>query len=371
MKSLTYAIILLTITAVTPSVRAQSTGVGGAGKSSPEIIGEVERTGAQIQLVLTNQSDKSAFQGAAKVSVGLSAASDIRLTITLAPKETRRFPLPSPDTSGASGDEYSLAVYNQTEALVLFKIAPIKTTGGSERRIAPGPAPAPKKSSGEVRVDARLTRGLENRDAELPAPEQVEPFILTFEIESDTPVKDAGFTISAKDFKRRQSITIQGHAALEFKLPDKLSERKLSYTLTSANGQKLAGGEVDLDELTASDAVSVGALTFDSPAYAPGELARAVIELQGDTTRSYRLEVTVKDGGGNTLLKDARRGSNNAGKSRQEFSLDIPREVKAPIIVEYKVFGGQTGALFDSGSREIAIKEAREDKTGGAKRPSP
>jgi hypothetical protein len=271
----------------------------------------------------------------------------------------------------ASGDECSLAVYNQTGALVLFKVAPIKTTGGSERGIAPRPAPAPKKSSGEVRVDARLTRGLENRDAELPTPEQVEPFILTFDIESDTPVKDASFTISAKGFQRRQSITIQGRAALEFKLPDKLSERKLSYTLTSANGQKLAGGEVDLDELTASDAVSVGALTFDSPAYAPGELARAVIELQGDTTRSYRLEVTVKDGGGNTLLKDARRGSNNAGKSRQEFSLNIPRDVKGPIIVEYRVFGGQTGALFDSGSREIALKEARDDKTGGAKRPSP
>jgi len=198
MKSLTYAIILLSITSLTPSVRAQSTGVGGAGKRSPEIIGEVERTGAQIQLVLTNPSDKSAFQGSAKVNVGLSAGADIRLTITLGPNETRRFPLPAPDTSVASGDECSLAVYNQTGALVLFKVAPIKTTGGSERGIAPRPAPAPKKSSGEVRVDARLTRGLESRDAELPTPEQVEPFILTFEIESDTPVKTPASPLAPK-----------------------------------------------------------------------------------------------------------------------------------------------------------------------------
>src|SRR5215470_4143572 len=133
MKSLIYAVILLTITAVTPSVRAQSTGVGGAGKRSPAIVGEVERAGAQIQLVLTNPSETSAFQGAAKVNVGLSADADIRLTITLGPNETRRFPLSTPKTSETSGDQYSLAVYNQTGALVLFKIASIKTTGGSER----------------------------------------------------------------------------------------------------------------------------------------------------------------------------------------------------------------------------------------------
>ena len=371
LKSLTYAFILLACTVVTTSVGAQSTGVGGAGKKSPEIAGEVEMAGAQIQLVLTNPSDTRAFQGAAKISVGLSAGSDIKLTINLGPNETRRFPLPTPETSETSGHEYSLAVYNQTGALVLYKIAPIKTTGGSKIGTALK-APAPKKSSGEVKVDARLTRGLENRDAELPTPEQAKPFILTFEIESDTPIKDASFAVNAKDFQRRQPVTVGGRAALEFKLPDKLSERKLSYTLTSATGQKLAGGEVDLDELAASDAVSVGALTFDRSAYAPGELARAVIELQGETTSSYRLEVTVKDGGGNLLLRDSRRGSNNAGKSRQEFSLNIPREAHGPIIVAYQVFGGQTGALFDSGSGEIVLSETQNDKsTGSPKRLSP
>src|SRR5262249_8478044 len=117
MKSLAYAVILLTITVVPTSVRAQSTGVGGAGKRSPEIVGEVERAGAQIQLVLTNPSDTRAFQGAAKVSVGLSADATVQLTINLGPKETRRFPLPTSKSSGTSGDEYSLAVYNQSGAL--------------------------------------------------------------------------------------------------------------------------------------------------------------------------------------------------------------------------------------------------------------
>src|SRR5262249_1961006 len=136
MKSIAYAVILLTITAVPTSVRAQSTGVGGvggAGKRSPEIVGEVERAGAQIQLVLTNPSDTRAFQGAAKVSVGLSADAAIELTINLGPNETRRFPLPTSKTSGTSGDEYSLAVYNKSGALVLYRIEPIKSTAGSER----------------------------------------------------------------------------------------------------------------------------------------------------------------------------------------------------------------------------------------------
>src|SRR6266545_3310111 len=242
MKSLTYAVILLTITAFTPPILAQSKGAGGAGKRSPEIVGEVERSGAQIQLVLTNPSDTRAFQGAAKVSVGLSADAAIQLTINLGPNETRRFPLPTSKQA----------------------------------------APASKKSSEELRVNARLTRNLAGRDAELPTTNQAEPFLLTFEIESDTLVKNASFTLSAKDFQRRQPITIEARAALEFKLPDTLNKRKLSYTLTSATGQTLASGEVDLDQLTASDAVSVGALTFDRPAYTRGESARVVIELQGD-----------------------------------------------------------------------------------------
>jgi hypothetical protein len=372
MKSLTYAVILLTITAVTPSVRAQSIGVGGAGKRSPSIVGEVERAGAQIQLVLTNLSDTNAFQGSAKVSVGHSGDADIQLTITLGPNETRRFPLQTSKTSETSSGEYSLAVYNQTGALILHKIASIQTTVGSKREVAAKQAPASKKVSEELRVNARLKRDLASRDAELPTPSQAEPLLLSFEIESDTPVKNADFTLSAKDFQRRQSITIEGRAALEFKLPDTLSKRKLSYTLTSATGQTLASGEVDLDQLTASDAVSVGALTFDRPAYRRGESARVVIELQGDAPRGYRMNLTVKDGGGNLLVKDERRGSSNQGKSRQEFSIEIPRSAPGPIIVEYQVFGGQTGALFDSGSREIVLNEAQNDNSAGSpKRTSP
>ncbi|MBO0725927.1 MAG: hypothetical protein J2P52_10030 [Blastocatellia bacterium] len=371
MKSLTCAIILLTFTAVAPSVLAQSTG-GAAVKRSQVVVGEVELAGAQIQIVLTNTSDKRAFQGVAKVSIGLSADAAIELAIKLDPNETRRFPLPASNASDKSGAEYSLAVYNQTGELVLFKIAPFKTIAGGEREPALRQAPSPPgKSSEELKVTAQLTRGLANRDAEIPTTDQAEPFTLTFEIESNNPVKDATFTISAKDFQRRQQVTIDGQAYLEFKLPETLSERKLNYTLTSATGQTLVSGEVDLDQLASSDSVSVSSLTFDRQSYAPGESARVVIELLGDGSRGYRLELAVKDGGGNSLLKDERRGSNNDGKSSQEFSIEIPREAQGPIVIDYRVFGAKTGTMSDSGSREIALKDAREDKTGGARRIAP
>jgi hypothetical protein len=365
MKSLTYAIILLTFTAVTPFVQAQPTGTTAgttAGKRSPEIVGEVERAGAQIQVVLTNPSDTRAFQGAAKISVGFSEDTAVQLTVTLGPNETRSFPLSISIPSEKSRVEYSLSVYNQTGTLVLFKIAPFNITAASPRETAPVQAPASVKSPAEIRVNAKLTRGAANKDAEIATPDQDEPPLLTFEIESDTPVKDAVFTLNAKDFQRREQVSVDGRAALEFRLPETLSERKLRYTITSATGQTLASGEVDLDQLAASDSVSLNSLTFDHPAYAPGESARAVVELIGDGQRGYRLEFTVKDGGGNFLLKDERRGSNNAGKSRQEFVIEIPREAQGPIVIDYRVFGGQTGAIFDSGSREIALKQAEENK---------
>jgi hypothetical protein len=367
MKWIAYAIILLAFMDVTTFVQAQSTGVA-PGKKSPEIVGEVERSGAQIQVVLTNPSDKRAFQGTAKVNVGLSADMYVEFPVALLPNETHRFPLSIPNPSG---NEYSLAVYNLTRNLVLFKIAPFSATTASIREPAPTQAPAPRKGPAELRVTAKLVRNLANKDAEIATPDQDEPPLLTFEIESETPVKDAVFTISAKDFQLREQFSIDDRATVEFKLPETLVERKISYTIISATGQKLASGEVDLDQLATSDSVSVNAVTFDQPAYAPGESARAIVELLGDGQRGYRLEFTVKDGGGNFLLKDERRGSHNAGKSRQEFVIEIPREAHGPILVDYRAFGGQTGSMFDSGSREIALKEAAEDKTTATKRVSP
>jgi hypothetical protein len=253
----------------------------------------------------------------------------------------------------------------------LYKISAIKPGAGNEMKSNPGKSSAPKKDAVDLKVDARLTRGLANRNAELPTVDKDEPFLLTFEIEAPAPIQNANLTLESKGFQRQQKITVQTRAELEFKLPETLSERKLKYALTSEAGQQLARGEIDLDQLTAAESVTVSALTFDRPAYAPGESARAVIEIQGDASSGYRLEVTAKDGGGNLLFKAERRGSNSDGKSRQELTLEIPREAKGPIILGYQVFGGQTGTLFDSGERAIIFKEALDEKASAGKRLSP
>ena len=367
MKSLAYALILLAFTDVTTFVHAQSTGVV-AGKRSPEIVGEVERNGAQIQVVLSNPSDKRPFQGTAKVNVGLAADTDVQFPVGLLPNETHRFPISVPN---ASGNEYSLAVYNLAGNLVLFKIAPFSASAAIVKETAPTLAPAPKKGSSELRVTAKLIRNMANRDAEIATPEQDEPPQLIFEIESETPVKDAVLTLSARDFQRREQFSIDERASIEFRLPETLSERKLSYIITSAAGQTLAKGDIDLDQLASSDSVSVSEVTLDQSAYEPGGSARAIVDLIGDGQRGYRLEFTVKDGGGKFLLKDERRGSHTAGKSRQVFMIEIPRDAHGPIIVDYRAFGSQTGLMFDSGSREILLKEAEENKTAAAKRVAP
>lgn len=366
MKLYALVIVLLTLVAGSPpTAGAQS---ARAVQTSPRLAASVERTGSQLRLVVTNSSETRSFQGVASVSPDASSTAALRLPVTLAPGETRRLLIPG---GAPSNNQYALAIYDQAGALVLYKIAPVTQ---SESGIVTEPTAQLSANSG-IKVNVRLPRGSLNTEAELPLPDEAEASVLTFSIESATPFKDARFTLSGGDFKQSKPVALQGRAELEFKLPVALSERRFNYALTAQNGGLLARGEVDLDKLAAPDAVTVSELTFDRPVYAPGESARAIIELQselpGEAPRGYRLEVTVQEGGGASLFKDGRKGINIAGKSRQEFLFDLPREVKGPITLAYQVFGGQTGLLFDSGVREIVLNEAPPAKTGEGKRLAP
>ena len=160
---------------------------------------------------------------------------------------------------------------------------------------------------------------------------------------------------NAKGFQQRQSVNVQGRLNVEFKLPDELEERKISYLLTNAAGQVMARGETDLDQLLTDDYISVSEVKLDRPAYALGETARVTVSLQGGAQRSFRLEVTVKDGRGNIFFRDSRKGANEGGKSNQDFAVNLPRETPGPLIFEFKLYEAETGTLFDSGEREIAL----------------
>ena len=67
------------------------------------------------------------------------------------------------------------------------------------------------------------------------------------------------------------------------------------------------------------------------------------------------VEVTVKDGRGNIFFRDSRKGANESGKSNQDFAVNLPRETPGPLIFEFKLYEAETGTLFDSGEREIAL----------------
>src|SRR5690242_13182561 len=101
MKSFTrpillFSLALLWLASVPAMAQAKSTTFGptgdpgSSGQRSRTIIGEVERVGAQLQLVLTNQSDKQTFQGTASVGIVSSTSPAIQIAVTLSPGETRR-----------------------------------------------------------------------------------------------------------------------------------------------------------------------------------------------------------------------------------------------------------------------------------------
>ena len=389
------------------------------------------------------------MSGGARISLGAGdkQAEVARFEFTLAPKESRLFPLGS---RGAPGDHYTLAIYGQAGALIFLKNAPVNR-GAIVAPIAPPPAPAnpaPTTTSvKELTVKARLApeRARQSRAGEIkpptvvrprtpldveiksPAPssqrqasetespalgqpefaitripsakalrrrqrraehnsqgieqpggqqgvestlfmeapisDEPGPVVLAFEIASPSPIIKASLSVSAKEFKGRQTVNVQGSANVEFKLPDDFDEPKISYTLADASGRPLAKGELLLEDLRQEDSVSFSEVKIDQPTYSPGESAHFVVSLEGRSPYGYRLEVTARDANTETLLNDSRKGIFSKGKSVQEFRIEIPAEAKGVITIELKAFGYLTGKLFGHLVREIIVNDTKNEKT--------
>jgi len=185
---------------------------------------------------------------------------------------------------------------------------------------------------------------------------------LAFEITASAPIINATLSVSANAFKGRQAITIQGSGGAEFKLPDDFNEPKINYTLTDASGKTLITGEFDLEALRIEDSVHVSEVKFDQESYTPGQSAHFVMTLEGHSQYGYLLEVTAKDENGSLFLNDSRRGIYHKGKLIQEFHVEIPAEAQGVVAIESKALGNLTKKLFDSGSRNITINNAQNDK---------
>ncbi len=334
----------------------------------PSLTANLESSGTQYQLTLDNHSDRE-FRGSARLSLGkdgnLSAAG--QMTIVLPPNDTKALLLKAVQ---ASGDQYLLQIFDQKGALVFYKVAPVRPVTGATFNSAEsvaltsGPlttaptAPAPaavqpaitkEPLPPEVQIKTRLVAGAQDND----------PFVIAFDLAANKAIFDANFDINIGKTKQHKPVNLNKHAVVEFKLPEYLESNQITYKLTRKDGSLIAEGATDLDKLFADDHVTVSDIRTDRVAYSPGETARITVALEGSSPHGFKLEIIARDFAGKTFFTDTAHGGPGEEIKEKEFTLLLPGDVKGPVIFEFKVSDGETNLLFDSGEREIAVKESK------------
>jgi hypothetical protein len=147
------------------------------------VDGVVESVGGRLQVSLINNDSAGSVSGAARISLSASdRLSEVaRFEFTLAPQESRLYPL---DSGGAPGDQYTLAVYERGGALILLKNAPIKRGQDTTPVVEPSPPPAIPSPvtttlavAKELTIKARLAAGRpgQQRRVEALAPAAEQP----------------------------------------------------------------------------------------------------------------------------------------------------------------------------------------------------
>src|SRR5262245_51365714 len=151
--------LLMALAAGALTVWAQTT----ADHKRPVVDGIVESVGGRLRVSLTNTDSAREFRGAAQVTIDApDKQSEVtRFEFTLAPQESRLFPI---DSQSAAGAHYTLSIHERTGTLILLKNAPINRSAEAETAAAPPPAPAPPVSKAQtaakgLTVKARLAAG--------------------------------------------------------------------------------------------------------------------------------------------------------------------------------------------------------------------
>lgn len=201
----------------------------------------------------------------------------------------------------------------------------------------------------QVQVQARLLANEESNDS----------FLLLLELRAQLPVKGATISITAGKVKDKKPVSINPQARIEFKLPEQLEAEQISYVLTTKDGRVLAKGDLNLQELMADDLVTINDIRTDRASYDPGETARLTTLIEGKSKQGYRLEVSARDGQGQSIFRDQKVIGAEDNVSSLEFSVALPENVAAPVVFEFRVFNAETGLMLDSGEREIPINSAK------------
>lgn len=338
----------------------------------------IENNNGQFRLNLTNNSPRE-FSGAAIIGIGdASEQREIgQLALLLLPQENKLLQL-----SGvyASGNQFSLKVFDRNGALVFYKIAPIKNVSDTTPAVAVTLAPvsnAKRKNAtvsssqssqvsaapvinsadaapaiAEVTIKGRLLAGQSENDQ----------FVVAFEMTAPRPIRGATLSITLGKFKDRKPVNIQNslqNLTIEFKLPDQFDGERIGYELVAQNGRVIAKGELALEQLMADDVVTVTDIRTDRASYEPGETIQVTVLLEGKSPNGYRFEAQARDGQSNVIFQDQFQSGANNQINTHNFTVTLPRELAAPVIFEFKIYDNQTGLLSDSGEREIPVKDAK------------
>ncbi|HMV86153.1 MAG TPA: hypothetical protein PLD20_09610 [Blastocatellia bacterium] len=294
-----------------------------------------------------------------------------QVQIALPPQETV---LLQTNSIPASGDQYTMAIFDQNGFRRFLKIAPLRRISDSTPAIAialtpiqqrpkansivgnPPPLPSQNnkaedfaREASQVQVQARLLANEESNDS----------FLLSLELRAQLPVKGATISITAGKVKDKKPVSINPQARIEFKLPEQLEAEQISYVLTAKDGRVLAKGDLNLQELMADDLVTINDIRTDRASYDPGETARLTALIEGKSKQGYRLEVSARDGQGQSIFRDQKVVGAEDNVSSLEFSVALPESVNAPVVFEFRVFNAETGLMLDSGEREIPMNSAK------------
>jgi hypothetical protein len=344
------------------------------------LTGWAENNAGRLRLILVNNSPQQ-FRGTCKISLGGDGdQKEIgQVAVTLPPQETTLLQLSNvPPT----GQQYTLAIYDQKGVRRFFKIAPLRQVSDPTPAITIAVTPVePARSkpaatlplinspssaasqteevvraSSQVLVQARL---LANED-------NPESFILSLELHSQRTIKDARIAIAAGKIKDSKAVSIYSRGQVEFTLPEQLETEQITYTLVGKDGRVLAKGDLDLQQLMADGTVIANDVRTDRASYEPGESARITLLLEGKSRHGFRLEVAAKDGQNQPIFHEQKVVGADEKADALEFTVSIPVGASAPVLFEFKLFDSETGLLFDSGEREIPTINTKSPRRPGS-----
>src|SRR5262245_4091619 len=158
--------LLIALVAAALTVGAQT----AADHKQPAVDGVVESVGGQLRVGLTNTDSAREFRGTAQVSIDAPGRQSevARFEFTLAPQESRLFPL---DSQGTAGDHYTLSIHERAGTLALLKNAPINRGAEAPPVVMTPPAPSPPAPA----ATAKAGSGRRALRKTLPAPSPSAP----------------------------------------------------------------------------------------------------------------------------------------------------------------------------------------------------